>query len=801
MLDEIKIPSPNYLLTRSLLWVLVFSVALMGAIGYWLTRQQAILPKEVYFTLAIFPLLLVFTGFLMYRQIKHTKLIYETSKLQNENYKLTLNNLSQGLITTDKHGRVHYMNSSAEKLTGWTILEAKKMPLHKVYEVVNEETGSPFEHIVSRILKHGDRVEVENNTILKRKDTQQLIIENNGIPIRDARGNVLGAVLMFTDITHSKKMKDELDSSEKKFRDLIENLPVAVYTCDAGGNINVYNKAAVDLWGTEPAANQTPWGTSWQLSPAGPFDLPLQEKKKISAQRNTEPGTGSEIIIHQPNGAKRQVIAYHAPLFKECGKISGAVNLLVDITSLREKEQHIIKSEEKYRSLFEQAGEAILIYSFDGTISEFNSTASQLLGYTRQEFNNLKLTDILVGEIIINPSSYALIMAGESVTLYRQLKRKDGVLLEAELKVRKLADGRILAFGRDVTDRKMAEDRMKKAIDRYDFLARATSDTIWDWDMIDDKISFNEGVRTMFGYEMKELNKEVGWWKSNIHPEDWRVASRLLQDAVAQKQQSVQMEYRFRCSDASFKYIDHRTLIIYGPDQLPSRMIGAMQDISYKKENEIRMSKAILDAQEKERQQIGMELHDNINQILSAAVLYLGMAKNAEKEKDEFSESVATGMHYINDAIAEIRRLSHQLAPVSYAEVSLKDVFESLTANMNRAQTFSVTLHFDELEKEQISSDIQINLYRILQEQLNNVIKHSQASEVKICVWLVGPMVQLRIADNGKGCDPQMLKNGIGLHNIKKRVEVFSGEFSFTTSPGNGFALFVEIPFKRTVFP
>ena len=71
-------------------------------------------------------------------------------------------------------------------------------------------------------------------------------------------------------------------------------------------------------------------------------------------------------------------------------------------------------------------------------------------------------------------------MAGESVTLYRQLKRKDGVLLEAELKVRKQADGKILAFGRDVTDRKSAEVRMKKAIDRCDFLAQATSDTIWD---------------------------------------------------------------------------------------------------------------------------------------------------------------------------------------------------------------------------------------------------------------------------------------------------------------------------------
>ncbi len=798
MLDEIKIPALINLRTRSLLWILAFSMSLMGAIGYWLIRQHAMLPYEVYFGLAIFLLILLFAVFIMHWQIKHIKAIYGASKVLNENYELMLNNLSQGVITADRRGRVHYMNAAAERLTGWTFLEAKKMPLHKVYEVVNEETGRPFEHIVSRILKHGMVVEVENNTLLNRKDAQQLIINNNGIPIRDAHGHVLGATVMFNDITNCKKIRDELDSSEKKFWGLIENLPVAIYTCDTEGNTILHNKAAVDLWGNEPTAKENSWSSSWKLSPTGQFDLPFPEQKSNSVAKNSDPIPGSEIIIHQPNGTKKQVIAFHAPLFKECGKLSGAVNLLVDITSHKEKEQRIRASEEKYRSLFEQAGEAILIYSFDGTISEFNNTACQLLGYNRHEFNNLKLADILVGDIVINPSNYALIMAGESVTLYRQLKRKDGVLLDAELKVRKQADGRILAFGHDITDRKKAEDRMKKAIDRYDFLARATSDTIWDWDMINDKISFNEGVKTMFGYEMKELKKEVDWWKSNIHPEDWRVVSGLLNDAVAQKKQSVQMEYRFRCADGSFKYIDHRSLIKYGPDQLPSRMIGAMQDISYKKENEIRLGKAILDAQEKERQQIGMELHDNVNQILSAAVLYLGMAKNAEKEKDEFSESVATGMHYINDAIAEIRRLSHQLAPVSYAEVSLKDVFESFTASMNSAQTFSVTLHFDELAKEQISHDIQINLYRILQEQLNNIIKHSQASEVEIWVKLAGPMVQLRIADNGKGCDPQKLKNGIGLHNIKKRAEVFSGEFSFTTSPGNGFELLVEIPFKKT---
>ncbi len=236
MLDEIKIPSPINLRKRPLLLILIFSLVLMGVIGYWLIGQRASLGIEVYLAIAIFPVLLFLAVLLMFRQIKHIDTFYGACAVLIENYELTLDNLSEGLIATDKNGRVQYMNTSAERLTGWTFLEAKKMPLHKVYEVVNEETGRPFENIVSRILEHGILVEVENNTVLKRKDTQHLIINNNGIPIRDALGNVLGAVVMFNDITKTKKIKNELSSSERKFRGLIENLPVAVYTCDPGGN-------------------------------------------------------------------------------------------------------------------------------------------------------------------------------------------------------------------------------------------------------------------------------------------------------------------------------------------------------------------------------------------------------------------------------------------------------------------------------------------------------------------------------------------------------------------------------------
>ncbi len=113
----------------------------------------------------------------------------------------TLNSLEEGVITTDKNGIIYGMNPSAEKLTGWSQGDVIDQPLEKIYHVVNEETGMPFENIVSRILREGKTIEFENNTILKKKNAEQIIISNNGSPIRNKQGEIIGSVLVFRDIT------------------------------------------------------------------------------------------------------------------------------------------------------------------------------------------------------------------------------------------------------------------------------------------------------------------------------------------------------------------------------------------------------------------------------------------------------------------------------------------------------------------------------------------------------------------------------------------------------------------------
>ncbi len=333
---------------------------------------------------------------------------------------------------------------------------------------------------------------------------------------------------------------------------------------------------------------------------------------------------------------------------------------------------------------------------------------------------------------------------------------------------------------------------MSEAIERYDILAKATSDTIWDWDIVNDKMRYNIGITKTFGYESSEIKNVVDWWKKNIHPDDRVLISRSLDKAFMKKRQNFQLTYRFRCANGSFKYIYDRAFIIYNKEGKATRMIGAMQDVTYQMEEEIRMTKATIDAQERERHQIGLELHDNVNQLLTACLLNLVMIKNVSKKKND--ELVKSSEEYINTAIDEIRKISHRLAPVSFNKISIKESFERLIAGMNFGNKFNIKTQFDDNWETGINNDIQLNLYRILQEQLTNIVKYASATAIEISITHRKNYLRMRITDNGIGFDATRIYKGIGLSNMEKRMQLLSGIFTLKTSPGKGCEIVAAIP-------
>ena len=220
-------------------------------------------------------------------------------------------------------------------------------------------------------------------------------------------------------------------------------------------------------------------------------------------------------------------------------------------------------------------------------------------------------------------------------------------------------------------------------------------------------------------------------------------------------------------------------------------------DVTEKKKYEHKITKAIIKTQEDERYEIGEELHDNVCQILAASQLSLGMLNNSVPKDSIHLLNLCK--ENIKIAIDETRNLSHRLAPAFFDDTNLEEAFQRLFDNFNVEKKLKLSLCFEEAVKNYpLNREIQLNMYRILQEQLRNIVKYAKAKIIEVLVLISNHKLKMQIIDDGIGFDMSTAKKGIGMANMKRRAELFSGKFEIITSPGNGCSIEISIPLVKT---
>lgn len=210
------------------------------------------------------------------------------------------------------------------------------------------------------------------------------------------------------------------------------------------------------------------------------------------------------------------------------------------------------------------------------------------------------------------------------------------------------------------------------------------------------------------------------------------------------------------------------------------------------------VAQAVVDAQEKERAEIGYELHDNVNQILSTARVFLDLAKNDEAQRINLIARSATN---IANAVNEIRRISRSLVPASLSDLGLILSIEDLVESIKMTKAIKVEFYHSGDIETSVTEKGKLMLFRIIQEQITNVLKHAEATQLVIELMAEADSISLSITDNGKGFDFEKVKTnkGVGLHNIANRTELFNGKMNMVTSPGNGCKLNIIIPLENSL--
>jgi two-component system sensor histidine kinase UhpB len=338
-------------------------------------------------------------------------------------------------------------------------------------------------------------------------------------------------------------------------------------------------------------------------------------------------------------------------------------------------------------------------------------------------------------------------------------------------------------------ERKRIGRALRESEKRYVTLFEMNPQAIW---VVDRKqlhfFKVNKAVEDSLGYTREQLaNKRL---KSVIAEDPDNL---LEQSLTAKPEQAVYGRLVLKAKNNQLLHLD----ISCTPISIEENdyLLFSGNDVTEKILLDNQITKAIIKAQEDERYEIGAELHDNVCQILAGSQMSLGLLKsNLQGASLEYYTHCRDNLSL---ASTEIRNLSHRLAPVFFDDKKLEEAFLSLINTFNIDKRYNIQVHIAQGINEQLikmGRDIQLNLYRILQEQLRNILKYAKANEIEISVIHYNNRMLMTVSDNGVGFDVQAAKRGIGLQNIKRRAELFSGSMEVISSPGNGCELVVRLP-------
>lgn len=343
--------------------------------------------------------------------------------------------------------------------------------------------------------------------------------------------------------------QERLQQNEARYRELVQALPAAVYTCDERGRITLYNQAAVAVWEREPEVGKDLWCGSWKIYRPDGAPLPLDECPVVVTLREGRAIHGEEIVVERPDGTRRHVLLHHEPMRNATGTVVGAVNMLMDITD-RKQAEHAVAH---LAAIVTSSGDAVISKDLRGIVRSWNGAAERLFGYTAEEMIGQPVS-LLIPPDRDNeePDILKRIERGETITQYETIRRrKDGTDLHISLTVSPLIDphGRVIGaskIARDITEQKRVENALRRSEqDLSDFFDNASTGLHWVGpDGIIMRV--NQAELDLLGYSREEY---VGH-----HIAEFHVHQPIIQDILGRLAGGETLrEYpsRIRCKDGS----------------------------------------------------------------------------------------------------------------------------------------------------------------------------------------------------------------------------------------------------------
>lgn len=605
---------------------------------------------------------------------------------------------------------------------------------------------------------------------------------------------------IFQDTTETKRAQEALADAERKYREMFENAQEGIFQSTPEGRYLAANPALAQMHGFDSPEELMRERTDISRAYADPKRR--EEFKRLMELHGVV--RGFEFQLARKDGNQIWASVNARVVRDQQGRTMYYEGTGLDITERKRAQGQLRASEERYRDLVENSREFIGTHDLNGLILSANQAAATALGISLEQLVGRNIRDFMAPEADAHFEKYMeqVRMHGGTHGLMAMITSSGERRIWEyynSLRTEGVAEPIVRGIARDITEQRAAEKALRESEERYRELFENSRDAIYVHDMSGRYISVNRAAEELSGFARAEI---LGRHYSNF------VAPRHLKDA---------RENFCRKLDAPVETIYEAEVVCKNgrrtPVEISSRMIyregeavavqGIARDITERKRAQQILqdySRRLIEVQEAERQHLSRELHDEIGQSLTAIRINLEWIRRSNIAAPEAVPRIDESIEAVDDAVKRVRELALELRPSLLDDLGLASALRWYVDRFALRTGINAQVVGDIQRTHHIPHEIETAAFRIVQEALTNVARHSFATRVSVDISQRNGELHLEIADNGIGFDSDTILNGkstataLGLRGMQERALAVNGDINISSQPRAGTHILLAVP-------
>jgi PAS domain S-box-containing protein len=739
----------------------------------------------------------------------------EKLKRSEENLRLLLNSAAEAIYGIDLNGNCTFCNPACLNLLGYNHpneLIGKNMH-DKIHYMFSDKTFYPLEecHIFEAFRK-GEGIHSDNE-VLWRADNTCFFAEYWSYP-QYSDGVIVGAVVTFLDITERKRMEEELKKSHKELEqkvaertqelqknyDILDNIyklvPGVIYQYqlfpDDCSCYPYVSDSINDIFEITPEEVRNDASKVFSILHSDDRDFIVTTIRE-SAQTLQPLHVEYRVVL--PKKGLRWCMSDARPKRQADGSTLWH-GFISDITEHKVMQESLRKSEEWFRDMVENTIDWIWEIDENGVFTYTSPQVSYILGYLPDELKNKTLFDLMLPDESEKLKDFIIGKMQEKeriISLECVHVKKDGQQIVLERNAGPVYNPDCTLAGyrgidRDITKRIKGQKELKASENKYRMLHETLRDGFVSTDMEGVINEINSPFLDMLGYDHKDEILSLNY--TDLTPAKWyQLDLEMLNNQILKRGYSGNYEKELRRKDGTLIPVGLRTILLRDEEGNPTGMWSIVRDISERKKLQKLIIDATLETEEKERNRFSEDIHDGLGPLLSTINLYVNALLSPDYSEVQKHEMISNLPHITQQAIQTAREVARNLMPNVLQSYGLVKAIEAFCSDISKS--CGIKINFDSANyKSGVAKNKEILTYRIINELINNTIKHAKATLVNVDIESNNDMLWLNYSDNGIGFKiEEVMKSeskGQGLQNIFNRVKTLEGVINYITEPGKG---------------